>query len=269
MPTRLTELPTARANGHDLYYEIHGAGEPLLCVMGLGSDSSGWALELPSWSSRYRTVVFDNRDCGRSSYAADDYTVREMAADTIALADALGLDRFHLLGLSLGGAIAQEVALACPKRVATLMLCVSYAGVGRWGRERVRLEEQALAGKSDQQLIEELMLITMSERTYEEPGHVQYMKNLILSYPHRQRREGYLRQLRASVTHDARDRLSALQTPTHVIGAERDLLVPIWNSHELADLIPGASLSVIEGAPHSVNVECPSELTALVLEFLR
>jgi 3-oxoadipate enol-lactonase len=268
MPTRLSDLPTARANGHDLYYEIHGAGEPLLCVMGLASDSSGWSLEVPGWSSAHRTVVFDNRDCGRSSYAAEDYTVRDMAADTIALADALELERFHLLGMSLGGAIAQEVALAAPPRVATLTLCVSYAGVGRWGRERARLEEQALAGKSDQQLIEELMLITMSERTYEEPGHVQYMKNLILSYPHRQRREGYVRQLRASVAHDARDRLPTLRTPTHVIGAERDLLVPIWNSRELAELIPGAKLSVIAGAPHAINVECPSELTALVLDFL-
>jgi 3-oxoadipate enol-lactonase len=262
-------LATARANGHDLYYEIHGAGEPLLCVMGLGSDSSGWSLELPGWSSALRTVVFDNRDCGRSSYATDDYTVRDMAADTIALADELGLERFHLLGMSLGGAIAQEVALAVADRVSTLTLCVSYAGVGRWGRERVRLEHAALAGKSDQQLIDELMLITMSERTYEEPGHVQYMRNLILSYPHRQRRDGYIRQMRASVTHDARDRLASVRSPTHVIGAERDLLVPIWNSHELAELIPGARLSVIAGAPHAVNVECPSELTALVLEFLR
>jgi 3-oxoadipate enol-lactonase len=261
-------VPHASANGLDLYYEIHGAGESLLCVMGLGSDASGWSLVTPAWAERYRTIVFDNRDCGRSSYASDDYTVRDMAADTIALADALGLERFHLLGMSLGGAIAQEVALAIPGRVATLTLCVSYAGVGRWGRQRARLEEQALADKSDERLIDELMLATMSERTYEQPGHVQYLRNLILSYPHRQRREGFVRQLRASVGHNERERLPSLSSPTHVIGAERDLLVPVWNSRELAELIPGATLSVIPGAPHAVNLECPTELAALVLEFL-
>ena len=85
-------MPFSEANGQRLYYEIHGEGEPLLCVMGLGADHLAWALQLPSWSTKFQTIIFDNRDVGQSSYADAPYAVTDMAADTLALADDLGLD---------------------------------------------------------------------------------------------------------------------------------------------------------------------------------
>src|SRR2546421_5150651 len=90
----LREVPTAEANGQRLYYEVHGEGEPLLCVMGLGVDAQAWALQIRSWSQAHRMIVFDNRDVGRSSYAGGPYEVVDMAGDTLGLADELGLDSF-------------------------------------------------------------------------------------------------------------------------------------------------------------------------------
>ena len=115
----MRSMPTASCNGVELYYEDQGEGEPpaLLCVMALGCGQPGLGLQRASFAGRTRTVVFDNRDIGRSEYVEDAYEISDMAADTLALADHLGLEHFHLLGVSMGGTISQEVALAAPERV--------------------------------------------------------------------------------------------------------------------------------------------------------
>jgi pimeloyl-ACP methyl ester carboxylesterase len=132
-------MPFADVNGVRLYYEVHGEGEPLLAITGLGGDHLSWADQLPALRERFRTIMFDNRDSGRSSECAEGYKVSDLAHDTLALADWLELDDFHLLGVSLGGAIAQEVALAAPARVRTLTLAMTWGGDGHWGRVRGRL----------------------------------------------------------------------------------------------------------------------------------
>jgi 3-oxoadipate enol-lactonase len=94
-------MPTTEANGQTIYYEVHGEGEPLLCVMGLSADTLAWTLQVPAFAERHRTIIFDNRDVGRSSQAAGRYEIADMAADALALADALELDSLHLLGVSM------------------------------------------------------------------------------------------------------------------------------------------------------------------------
>ena len=128
-------MPTADVNGQTLYYEVHGEGEPLLCVMGLSADTLAWLPQVPAFSAAHRTVIFDNRDVGRSSMADGPYEIADMARDTLALADELDLESFHLLGCSMGGAIAQEVAIAAPERVRTLTLAVTFAAGGAWARK--------------------------------------------------------------------------------------------------------------------------------------
>ena len=134
-------MPIAEVNGQRIYHELHGEGEPLVLVTGLSADHLAWTLQTPVFAERFRTVVFDNRDVGQSSSADGPYEVVDMAADTLALADALELDSFHLLGMSMGGAIAQELALSAPERVRTLTLAVSFAGGGALARDKARLWE--------------------------------------------------------------------------------------------------------------------------------
>ena len=262
-------MPTARVNGQTLYYEVHGEGEPLLAIMGLGADSLAWALQVPAFSQHFRTVIYDNRDVGRSSYAEGDYELKDMAADALALADALELESFHLVGVSMGGAIAQEVALAAPERIRTLTLCVTFAGGGNWARERARLwGAQALHTPREDHL-ELLMLQCFSEQFYENPEGVAVMRQMFLANPNPQAPEAFVRQLTASGRHECRDRLGELEMPVHVIGAEHDTLVPPWKSVEVAELIPGARLTVIPAAPHGVNWERAEEFNATVLGFIR
>ncbi|HEX8067618.1 MAG TPA: alpha/beta hydrolase [Thermoleophilaceae bacterium] len=261
-------MPIAEANGQRLYYEVHGDGEPLLCVMGLGSDTLSWTLQVPAWSERYRTVVFDNRDVGRSSHADGPYEVTDMAADALALADALELDAFHLVGLSLGGAIAQEMALAAPDRVRTLTLCVTYGGAGAWGVRRGRVWGGIRRRQSFEEHVDNLILLCFSERFLENEEQAEALRTIILANPNPQPAEAFLRQLDAGSRHEARDRLGGLTMPVHVIGAERDMLVPRWKSDEIAELVPGARYTLIEGSGHAVNVEAAQELNAAVLDFV-
>ena len=261
-------MPHAEGNGQRLYYEEHGSGEPLLLIMGLGADQLSWALQVPVWSKHFRTIAFDNRDVGQSTYADGPYDVADMAADALAVADSLELDSFHLVGASLGGAIAQEVALAAPDRVRTLTLCVSWAASGPWAVHLSRTWSASVRRQSREERVDDLMLRCLSERFYENPDQVQFVRDTMLENPHFQDVDGFVRQLDASSRHDTRDRVGSLSMPVHVIGAEYDVLVPVWKSRELAELIPDARLTVLAGTGHGVQIEQPEQFNAAVLDFL-
>jgi pimeloyl-ACP methyl ester carboxylesterase len=256
------------ANGLQLYYEDHGEGEPLICVMGLAADHLAWMFQVPVFSERYRTIVFDNRDVGQSSYADSDYETSDMAADVLALADALEIDSFHLLGVSLGGAISQQVALAAPERIRTLTLAVSFGGTGKYGHERARVWAE-LTKSIDRELhIDHLLLLTMTEEFFSSPEAVQLARQIMLNNPHPQSPDAFERQVRAAGHHEVRDRLGELQMPVHVIGAERDVLVPAFKSTELAKLIPNSRLTIVEGTAHTLNMERADLFNEAVLGFL-
>jgi len=262
-------VPHVDLNGQNLYYEVHGEGEPLVIVMGLSADLLAWALQIPEWSKHYKVIAIENRDVGRSSYATGPYEIGDMADDTLALADELGIDDFHLLGLSMGGAISQHIALKSPDRVRSLTLVVTWGGSGPYGAARSDVLGPAFERMSLEERVDFLMISTMSEDFYKNPESVKWLRNIMLSHPDPQKPEGFRRQLDACGRHDVRDRLGDVSTPTHVIGAEHDVLVPPWKSTELAELIPGAKLTMLDGAPHAVNIEAAERFNAAVVEFLR
>lgn len=262
-------MPQIDVNGQSLYYEVHGEGEPLLCVAGLGADTMAWAFQLPEWSKHFRTAVFDNRDAGRSSPAEGDYEIVDMAKDALALADHLKLDSFHLLGMSLGGTIAQELAIGWPDRVRTLTLCVTWGGSGKFGREFARLWSRQVERTPYEEHIDNLLRLCLTEEIYEDEERIKVLRQMTLENPHPQPIEGFVRQLQTMGRHESRQRLEGLSMPVHVLGAEYDILVPVWKSRELADLIPGAKLTVVEGAAHALNLERAEDFTAAVLDFLR
>jgi 3-oxoadipate enol-lactonase len=261
-------MPFADANGQRLFYVEQGSGDPLLLITGLGGDHLSWGEQMKPFSERFRVVAFDNRDSGQSSEAPESYEVGDMARDALGLADRLELDRFHLMGLSMGGAIAQELALATPERVRTLTLGMSWPGDGHWGRVRGRLMANAAMRTPREEHVEQLLLACLSEEVFEEPERVAFFRNMVLDSPHPQSLEAFARQAQAVGGHEARDRLGTLEVPTHVIGAERDLMVPVWKARELARLIPDARFSVIERGTHAVNMEQAEEFNRVVLDFL-
>jgi pimeloyl-ACP methyl ester carboxylesterase len=262
-------MPVVEANGQRLYYESAGEGEPLVLVMGLGADHLAWAFQVGPLSEHFQVISFDNRDSGQSSYADGPYEITDMAADTIGLADALGLDSFHLLGASMGGAIAQEIALGWPDRVRTLTLAITFAGAGAYGRKLGRMLAADVMRRSFEEQVDQMMLLCFTEALYDEQEKVTFLRQGMLANPHPQKPEGFARQAEASGRHEARERLSSLKMPVHVIGAEYDILVPVWKSKELAELIPGARLSIVEGAAHGLNLERAEDFNGVVLDFLR
>jgi len=261
-------VPFAEANGQRLYYEVKGEGEPLIMISGLATDHLVWAMQVPAIASHFRTVIFDNRDSGRSSQAQGPYHITHMAGDTIALADALELESFHLVGGSMGGAIAQEVALSSPQRVRTLTLCMTWGGAGTWGVESSRLWAAAAARTPREELVDSMMLVTLSEQFYEDPDAVAYMRQMTMGNPHAQSMEAFGRQIQACGHHETRKRLPALKMPVHVIGGECDMLIPVWKSKELARLIPGARLTVLAGASHAAGIEQTERYNEALLGFL-
>jgi 3-oxoadipate enol-lactonase len=262
-------MPITEANGQRLYYEVHGEGEPLLCVMGLGADHLAFALQVKEFSKHFKTIVFDNRDVGQSSQSEGAYEITDMAGDAICLADELGLERFHLLGVSLGGTIAQEMALGWGDRIRTLTVCVSWCRSGAWGRKRGRLWGEAVKRTPFEEHIDNLMLLCFTQELFENTEEVTFLRSAIVGNPFPQSAEAFARQAEAGGRHDAAERLPSLDLPVHVIGAEHDILVPVWKSREIAELVPNAKLTILEGAAHGANVEHAGEFNAAVLEFLR
>jgi 3-oxoadipate enol-lactonase len=261
-------VPTIDVGDQTLYYEVHGEGEPLVLVMGLGGDTLAWLPQIPPFSERYRTVVFDNRDVGRSSMAGGPYEIRDMANDALGLLGALELDSFHLLGLSMGGAIAQEMALAAPERVRTLTLAVTYAWTGEWARTQSSVWGARVQRMSLEERVDELLVLNHSEEFFEDRETLGRLRGMILQNPNPQPPEAFARQLDACSRHHTLDRLDSLSMPVHVISGDRDILVPGWKSDELAARIPGAKRTVIEGGPHGSWIEKAEEFNRVVLEFI-
>ena len=262
-------MAIADVNLQRLYYEVLGDGEPLLCVHGLACDTLAWIPQLQAFPASHRTVIFDNRDVGQSSMADPGYEIADMARDALALADELELETFHLLGVSMGGAIVQEVATQAPERVRTLTLAVTFPAGGTYARRLAEVWGARVKQISREQHVDELMLMNHSEAFFENPEMVEFIRTAMLNNPHPQPPDAFARQLEACGRHETRDRLGALTMPTHVIGGEYDILVPVWKSREIASLIPGATLTVLPKAPHGLSLERAEEFNAAVLAFIR
>src|SRR5215213_7676956 len=165
--------------------------------MGLGGDLLAWARQIPEFVQRYKVIAIENRDVGRSSYADGPYEIADMADDSLAVLDELDIGDFHLLGVSMGGAISQQVALKAPDRVRTLTLCVTWGGSGPYGEARSRVLGAQYRRMSHEEQVDFLMLLTMSEDFYRQPDSVTWLRRMIMSNPNPQETEGFIRQLEA------------------------------------------------------------------------
>ena len=274
-------MSTAQINGIDLYYEEHGNGDPLLLIMGLAADSIAWMFQLPDFSQHYRTVVFDNRGVGRSSKPAGPYSIAQMAEDAAGLLDKTGIERAHVVGVSMGGMIAQELTLRHPERVRGLVLACTYAkpdaGVDQQlasslaafgGSRGDNGEIQVDLSKVDPMMFFQQLLPTVFNAEFimtELPKLMQVFGGA-LQYGFSM--EAILAQVMATQTHDTLERIGQIKAPTLVLVGDSDLLIPCSNSDTLATKIPGAKLVKIPGGSHGFNFETPEVFNKAVLEFL-
>jgi 3-oxoadipate enol-lactonase len=268
----LAQSGTVRANGQDLYYELHGEGPPLVLVMGIGYDSWLWTLEqVPFLSTQFQVILVDNRDAGRSSKARQPYTIADMADDLAGLLDALGIQRSHLLGLSMGGMIAQEFALRHGDRLDRLVLTGTGAAPARSAVDPIQIWSWVKANDATGDVFGGQQFVSLFSTAFlRNHQAVRDTAELLASNLYPMNPEAYRRQADAYRQFDALDRLAAITAPTLVVVGEQDLLTPPWIAREVAEAIPGARFEVIrgDGSSHLVPIECPNEFNRLVLNFL-
>src|SRR5829696_3714774 len=263
---------TVRANGQELYYEIHGEGPPLVLVMGIGYDSSLWTLQqVPALSTRFRVVLLDNRDAGRSSRADAPYTIADMADDVAGLLDALDIQRTHLLGLSMGSMIGMEFALRHAARLDRLVLAGPGAAPARSAIDPISIWNWVKANDPDGAVFGGQQLTWLFSSAFlRNQQAVQETIALLAGNPHPVEPDAYDRQAQAYLRFDVLDRLDRIKAPTLVIVGEQDLLTPPWVAREVACGIPGARFEIVtgDGSSHVVPLERPDDFNQLVADFL-
>jgi 3-oxoadipate enol-lactonase len=266
----MSSVHHARNGDVRLAYEVRGDGEPVVFVHGLGYDRFGWG-PLPGLLARdFQVILFDNRGVGDSDVPDGPYSVAQLAADAVVVLDAAAIDSAHVFGVSLGGYVAQELALSYPARVRKLVLCstapggprshpMPAAGLEAFGRFPTMEREAGLR--------------LMVENSLGEHG-VRERPELVEEI-HRYRLErgptlsGWQSQAYAGATFDAYDRAGGISVPTLVLHGGADNVVDPRNGELLAELIPGARLETIDGRGHLMMWEEGERVAAIVKEFLR
>jgi len=274
-------MPTTQIHDIELYYEEHGHGDPLLCIMGFATDSTGWLLQTPAFAEHYRTIVFDNRGVGRSAKPTGAYTIHEMADDAAALLDHLDIDRAHVLGLSMGGMIAQELVLRHPHRVQKLILAATFPEPDVATEENRKIIFTQMGGsiteagemKIDFTALNPLMFFQHLLPLVFNPSFIQtelpkLMQLFSGALQYGFSIEAIMGQMQAILAHKATDRLSTITAPTLVLTGDADRLISPANSAVLARSIPGAKLVEVPGGSHGFNIEMPERFNGAVLEFL-
>jgi len=254
-------------DGAPLHYEIEGHGPPLLLLNGLGLDLSAWGPLVQALSSERRLVLLETRGSGRSGPPPDPCTTARLAADALALLDHLSLGPVDVLGLSLGGLVAQELALLAPDRVRSLVLAATAARLpGRTRRVLDAWRRIILAGVDADAFRREQFAWVFGPATLENDALFEGALAKLAGAPAPSAR-GFAAQAEAGLTHDTRERASRINAPTLVLAGEDDILLPVAASGTLAGLLPRGRFECHPGG-HAFLSESTRVVAASVLRFL-
>ncbi len=260
-------MPYAISGGARLYWREQGSGPPVLMIMGLSFTHEMWFRVVPFLSAEHRLLLFDNRGMGRSDVTQGPYSMRQMARDAIAVLDAAGVASAHVMGASMGGMIAQELALSYSNRVRSLVLaCTAHGGLfARWpdfSRMPRRLRwENSQRAEREEAFIPLLYANTTPRSRIQEDLDMRC--GCAWSY------KGFLSQLAGILLWSSYRRLPRISVPTLVIHGEEDHLIPIQNGRVVARRIPGAQFHAIANAGHIAMTDQPEPCSEVVLRFLR
>ena len=261
-------MPVASIRDLNVYYEEAGQGEPLVLIMGVGGDLQSWGLQVPALAKHFRVITFDNRGAGRTSAPDKPYSIVQMADDTVALMDHLGIAAANVVGWSMGGYIAQELALKHKARVKKLVLLTTAPNIDGYGEAVIDAWIGARRSNMSREHLARLTACWLySPEFLDDRARFERAIQATLANPYPQQDHAFIRQATAIRGFDTRDRLKDLKLDTLVIAAQDDNLVPPRNSERLAKLIAGAKLVTLPGG-HVGCIEYAAEYNAALLEFL-
>jgi pimeloyl-ACP methyl ester carboxylesterase len=262
-------MPVCRLPGLELYFVERGQGEPLIFLNGLAGDSMSWMGQLKTFNRHYRCLALDNRDVGQSSYVASAYTIRDLAQDLVGFCEQLRLGPAHVVGVSMGGMIAQEMALAAPDRVASLVLVNTLAEADDWFRATLDLFKLIRQqGPDTATFFSRLLPWWVSHEFFRDSGRTSWLMWLLSQNPYAQKLEGFMRQLEAVATHSTATRLGAIRCPVLILSGVDDHIMPPRFALELKKLIPHALLQQVAGVGHALPVENPVLFNNSLSQFL-
>lgn len=264
-------MPYEEVNGNKIYYEIHGDGHPIFMIQGLSGNIDWWDPRLiEGLSEDFKVILFDNRGAGKSGSPDEGYSIKDLADDVSDLMDALEISSAHVLGISMGGMIAQELVLNHPDKVDKLLLLSTYCG----GSEAVDPSDEVLEklnldrnSLSDEEIIDETIPLLFTEEFIEnnpdlvEIAKQQMMDNVIPP-------EDFARQAGAIMNFDTCERLSQIEKQTLILAGKRDILIPPENGKILNEAIPNSKLVYFENSAHGLLEEM-EKVISTILEFLR
>lgn len=257
-------------DGTRLHYEVTGRrhAPAVVLIQGLGGDKNGWILQRAVLGLKYRIVAFDNRGSGRSDKPTGDYDLQEMADDAIAVLDAARIDTAHVVGLSMGGAISQIVALKYPHRVRSLTLVATACRNHKWREELLRewAEQAQIHGLSS--MSKDAARWMIGPRSFRRIlPTLGWLGPLAFTMPS----EAFASQVGAILATDQTlsSELTNITCPALIVVGNQDILTPRGDAEELAELIPTAELVVISGAAHGVTIEHASTFNRILIDFLK
>jgi pimeloyl-ACP methyl ester carboxylesterase len=262
-------MPIANVNGIEIHYSLEGDGpETVVLVNGLADDLDTWMFQVDDLlAAGYRVLRFDNRGIGKSSGPTGPYTTELFACDTKALVDHLQVDRFHIMGVSMGGMIAQEFALRYPENLFTATFACTYASPGPFCSRMFAMWAAIAPVMGVPFVMKDVTLWAFTTEFFE--THEDDLKEFetamaFMSQPV----HAYLAQLYAIQHHDTRDRLSELRVPTLVLAGEADILIPTYLSKELSSLIVSSEYRETPGG-HACLWEHPQSFNETFIDFLK
>jgi pimeloyl-ACP methyl ester carboxylesterase len=242
-----------------LYWESTGTGDPVLLIHGLGLSGGAWWRTVDALAANLRVITFDHRGIGRSESLTYAYTTEAMADDAVSILDALGLQRAHIYGFSLGGMVAQQVALRHPGRVQSLVLGGTHSGgrratypdreVAAFFRRRAKMSSEQAAWASVPYNYGARSRVEQVDRIAEDIERR-------LQNPFNER--AYRAQLLAASMHNCFGRLDRIRAPTLVVHGAEDRIIPVANACATAERVPGARLQILDQAGHLYPTEEPA-----------
>lgn len=263
-------MPYARStDGCRLHYEVLGRkGAPaVLMIQGLGADKNGWNMQRFPLALHYRVIALDNRGAGRSDKPFGHYSLEQMADDAISVLDAVGVERAHVVGASMGGAISQFIGLKYPERVISLTLACTACRNHPWRRELLASWATIATERGVGEMTKTAARWVIGPRSFRRllPAFGWFGPLAMGRTSH-----AFVSQVKAILDVDdtVSERLGEITAPTLVLVGNQDILTPRGDSEELADRLPNAELVVISGAAHGFMVEHASTFNKVLGEFL-
>jgi aminoacrylate hydrolase len=258
----------ALEDGDELYYAVHGSGPPLLLVTGVNGLASFWPPSLvDALAARYTVILHDQRGAGRSSKSRILYSVAQMCEDVLRICDARGIPRADIVGHSLGGAIAQTLALDHPGRIGRMVMSATWAGPDPYFSNLISLRHDMLL-RAEWDLYARFGALLMHPSAWVRERASEWLGPALPEPPDETARAVMADRLDAVLAYDRRADLGRVRAPTLVVGTRDDIWTPPYLSLELGSLIPGAETWILPEGQHFFPQVIPARFAAVLIEFL-